>query len=798
LPSMILPGNPDNRASRTARVAQGEFIKGHETQRLTKDGRIIDISLTMSPIRDPSGKVIAMCTITRDITQKKQAERKLRESQEKYRRLFEESRDAITLTTEEGTFLDANQAFHDMFGYSRNDLSKLRVEDLFVNKQDREKGRLEMSKNGHSPDLERKLKRKDGTPIDCLITGTLQKDKETQVITYQGIIRDITQRKQREEALRLRTQELEAQFRIAKILVQEGSFEGSFKEKVTRVLGELVQVAQGDLAILRVVDEKEQGLRLVAAVGEERQEVPPRLVVPYDEGIIGPTYLTGELAVINDYPSHPMAPPHVIAAGLQSMIIIPVKVSGRMLGILTINSMQLDHFTHDRVKQVTAVADGIGSLLENARLRETEQVRTQELEAQFNIAKILVRKGNFKEKVTRVLGELVQVAQGDLATLRVVDEKEQGLRLVAEVGADKQGVPKIPLLPYDMGIAGPAFLTGKPIVIDNYPSDPRAAPHIVKTGLQSMVAFKVKVGGRTLGTLNIDSWQPNHFTPERVRHVTAVADEIGALLENARLQEEAYLHAEELKRANEALDSRAQDLARSNADLEQFAYVASHDLQEPLRMISSYSGLLSQRYKDKLDTDAADFLGYITDGASRMQRLIQDLLAYSRAGSEDSDLVLVDCEEVLARVGSNLRLTIQESNAEVSHDPLPSVHGNFTQLCQLFQNLIGNAVKFRGDQPPQIHVGVESQGDHWLFSVRDNGIGISLQYKERIFTIFQRLHTKEEYPGTGIGLAICKKIVEKHGGNIYVESETGKGSTFYFTLPRKQTALVSAVNSDER
>jgi len=320
----------------------------------------------------------------------------------------------------------------------------------------------------------------------------------------------------------------------------------------------------------------------------------------------------------------------------------------------------------------------------------------------------------------------------------------------------------------------------------------------VKTGLQSMVAFPVKVGGRTLGTLNIDSWQPNHFTPERVRHVTAVADEIGALLENARLQEEAYLHAEELKRANEALDSRAQDLARSNADLEQFAYVASHDLQEPLRMISSYSGLLSQRYKDKLDTDAADFLGYITDGASRMQRLIQDLLAYSRAGSEDSDLVLVDCEEVLARVGSNLRLTIQESNAEVSHDPLPSVHGNFTQLCQLFQNLIGNAVKFRGDQPPQIHVGVESQGDHWLFSVRDNGIGISLQYKERIFTIFQRLHSKEEYPGTGIGLAICKKIVEKHGGNIYVESETGKGSTFYFTLPRKQTALVSAVNSDER
>ena len=555
------------------------------------------------------------------------AEQKLRESEEKFRGLFEDSRDAITVTTEEGAFLDANQAFLEMFGYSRNDVFKLRVEDIYVNIQDREKGQLEISKKGYVRDLERKLKRKDGTPIDCLVTGTQQKDKETQAITYQGIIRDITPKKQREKALHLRTQELEAQFNIAKILVRKGNF----KEKVTGVLGELVRVAQGDLATLRVVDEKEQGLRLVAAVGEENQGVPPRPVIPYNEGIIGPTYLTGELAVINDYPSHPMARPHMVAAGLRSMMIIPVEVSGSILGILTINSMQLDHFTSDRVKQVSAVAD-----------------------------------------------------------------------------------------------------------------------------------------------------------------------EIGALLENARLQEEAYLHAEELKRTNEALDRHAQNLARSNADLEQFAYVASHDLQEPLPMISRYSGLLSQRYKDKLDTDAADFLGYITDGASRMQRLIQDLLAYSRAGSEDSDLVLVDCEEVLARVGSNLGLTIQESNAEVSHDPLPSVHGDFMQLCRLFQNLIGNAVKFRGDQPPQIHVGVESQGDHWLFSVRDNGIGISPHYKERIFTIFQRLHTKEEYPGTGIGLAICKKIVEKHGGNIYVESETGKGSTFYFTLPRKQTALVSAVKSDER
>ena len=379
---------------------------------LRKDGSEFPVDISLSPL-EYEGGILASAAI-RDVTQREMAEQKLRESEEKYRRLFENSRDAITLTTEEGTFLDANQAFLDMFGYSRNDLSKLRIEDLFVNIQDREKGRLEISKKGYVRDLERKFKRKDGTPIDCLITGTLHKDKETQAITYQGIIRDITQKKQREEALHLRTKKLEAQFNIAKILVQERSF----KEKVTRVLEKLVQVAQGDMASLRVADEKEQGLRLVAAVGEERQEVPPRPVVPYDEGIIGPTYLTGELTVINDYPSHPMAPPHVVAAGLQSLMTIPVKVSGRMLGILTIDSIQLDHFTPDRVKQVTAVADEIGALLENARLRETEQVRTQELEAQFRIAKLLVEKGGFEEKARKVLEAMVQTAQGDMVTLR--------------------------------------------------------------------------------------------------------------------------------------------------------------------------------------------------------------------------------------------------------------------------------------------------------------------------------------------------------------------------------------------
>jgi PAS domain S-box-containing protein len=239
----------------------------------------------------------------------------------------------------------------------------------------------------------------------------------------------------------------------------------------------------------------------------------------------------------------------------------------------------------------------------------------------------------------------------------------------------------------------------------------------------------------------------------------------------------------ERKRAEQALADKAQELARSNTELEQFAYVASHDLQEPLRMVSSYTQLLARRYKGKLGSDADEFIGYAVDGATRMQRLIQDLLAYSRVGTKGREFEPTDCEGVLGRVLGDLRLAIQESGAVVTHDPLPTVIADGIQLDQLFQNLIGNAIKFRNQEAPLVHVSSKRNGKEWIFSIRDNGIGIDPQYAERIFVIFQRLHKRGEYPGTGIGLAVCKKIVERHGGRIWVESNGEKGTTFSFTMP---------------
>ncbi len=241
----------------------------------------------------------------------------------------------------------------------------------------------------------------------------------------------------------------------------------------------------------------------------------------------------------------------------------------------------------------------------------------------------------------------------------------------------------------------------------------------------------------------------------------------------------------ERKRAEAALARRTAELARSNAELEQFAYVVSHDLNEPLRMVTSYLQLIESRYKGQLDSDADEFISFAVDGARRMQRLIKDLLAYSRIQRRGRPFASTELDGVLKRVLLDLAVAIGENEAEITHDPLPTIEADEMQMGQLLQNLICNAIKFRRDERPRIHVGCEDKGDFYAFSVRDNGIGIAEDQRGRIFDVFQRLHPTEEYPGTGIGLAICRRIVERHGGRIWIESEPGKGSTFLFRLPRQ-------------
>jgi PAS domain S-box-containing protein len=273
----------------------------------------------------------------------------------------------------------------------------------------------------------------------------------------------------------------------------------------------------------------------------------------------------------------------------------------------------------------------------------------------------------------------------------------------------------------------------------------------------------------------------------QVQEKSKLADELAVIVEErtAANKELAFQVLEKEKRADELVLINT-ELTRSNAELEQFAYVATHDLQEPLRGVASCVQLLQKRYEGQLDARAGEFITHAVDGTKRMQTLIHDLLAYSRISTHAESFESTDCNVVLEEALDNLMVAIRESAAVVTRDAMPTVSGDATQLTQLFQNIIGNALKFRGKKAPRIHIGARREAGEWQFHVADNGIGMEPQYFERVFLVFQRLHTRKEYQGTGIGLAICKKVVERHGGRIWAESEPGEGATFFFTIPERK------------
>jgi PAS domain S-box-containing protein len=281
---------------------------------------------------------------------------------------------------------------------------------------------------------------------------------------------------------------------------------------------------------------------------------------------------------------------------------------------------------------------------------------------------------------------------------------------------------------------------------------------------------------------------PQQHQFERVRPDGTVLEVTGRVMPDGGFVT-TYTDVTERRRAQKQLAEHARELERSNSELEQFAYVASHDLQEPLRMVASYCQLLQRRYKGKLDGDADEFIGFAVEGATRMQRMINELLNYSRVGRKSAGFAAVDCNAAVAAAQDGLAVAIEEAGATIRVGALPTVMGEATLLQQLFQNLVGNAMKFRRDGvAPEIAIAATREEDAWRFTVADNGIGIEGEYLERIFLLFQRLHERSKYPGTGIGLALCKKVVEHHGGRLWVESEPGRGSTFIFTIPDGRTS----------
>jgi signal transduction histidine kinase len=325
-----------------------------------------------------------------------------------------------------------------------------------------------------------------------------------------------------------------------------------------------------------------------------------------------------------------------------------------------------------------------------------------------------------------------------------------------------------------------------PVAIDDVQTDDRVNLQFVEPlGIKSLLNFPLITKKKILGDVVFHyHTKPTSFSDTHIDFAGKLASSLASSLENAILFRELKSSEEALRKSKEQLKLTVKKIERSNKELQKFADVVSHDLHEPLRTVSSFIDLLAKRYKGQLDEKADRYIAFALEGVDRMSKMISDLAAYAKIGTHTREFTPADLEEILKQVKASLNKSVEENNAEITHDPLPQIDGDETRLAQLFQNLIGNAIKFRKeDVPPRIHISSELKEKEWLFGVHDNGFGISPEFHDRIFVIFQRLHTREEFAGTGLGLSVCKKIVERHGGCIWVESQTGQGSTFYFTLP---------------
>ncbi len=415
----------------------------------------------------------------------------------------------------------------------------------------------------------------------------------------------------------------------------------------------------------------------------------------------------------------------------------------------------------------------ITALKHNEIMRE-RLMRQERLRA--DVSAILSRHASLPEILSGVCQSIVGALDVAFARVWTVDATGTVLELQASAGMYTHVDGPHARVPIGSFKIGKIALERAPHLTNDVLHDPRVGnPEWARR--ERMVAFAgypLVVEDRLIGVLALFS-----------RHELA-EDTYSAL----RLIADLVAHGVERKRAAESLAEQARELARSNRELEQFAYVASHDLQEPLRTVSSYVQLIARRYQGKLDPKADEFIAFAGEGASRMQRLIEDLLSFSRVGTRGVEFASTSLGAVLAEVERDLAPTLREAGATVTSDSLPTLIVDRGRIAQLLQNLLSNAVKFHGSTPPAIHVGAVEQPDEWVLSVRDNGIGIEPQYFDRIFVIFQRLHGRAKYAGTGIGLAICKKIVDLHGGRIWVESSPGEGSTFFFTIPKQPRVSV--------
>jgi PAS domain S-box-containing protein len=792
---------------------------------INKSRKIVDDAATME--RQSSSLVatndqleILTAEARRDSSVREAAEKHLAQMEGRYRGLLEAAPDAMVVVNQSGYIVLLNVQAEKRFGYRRDELVGQKVKSIipegFAERliADDTRTDAEALAQQIGTGLELNGRRKDGSefPIEIMLSPL----ESTEGILVTAAIRDITVRKEAEKHL--------------------AQMEGRYRGLLEAAPDAMVVVNPGgEIVLLNVQAERQFGYRRDELVGQKVKSIIPegfaeRLIADGTrtaaealaqqigtglelngrrkdgsefpiEIMLSPLQSTEGIlvtAAIRDITVRKRAEKHLaqmegryrglLEAAPDAMVV--VNASGEIV-LLNVQAerqfgYRRDELVGQKVKNI--IPEGFAERLIADDTRTATEALAQQIGTGLEL--IGLRKDGSEFPIEIMLSPL-ESSEGILVTAAIRDiterkrvedtlrQNEERFRLIvsnvkdyANIMLDTEGL----IVSWNQGAERIKGYRAEEIIGQHFSRFYGAED--VRNGLPALELKQATETGRFEG----EGWRVRKDGSRFLANIviTTLRDEKGRLRGFGKITRDIT----ERRQAEEALTRTMAELKRSNEELGQFAYVASHDLQEPLRMVASYTQLLAQRYKGRLDSDADEFIGYAVDGCNRMQRLIQDLLSYSRAGTNIGTLRKISVERTLEEAITNLQVTIRESGAVVTHDSLPAFVTDDAQLVQLFQNLIGNAIKYRGAEAPCVHVSATNNAGHeWIFSVRDNGLGIEPQYFERIFILFQRLHGQKEFEGTGIGLAMCKKIVDRLGGRIWVESQPNLGSTFFFALP---------------